>query len=294
MKREINFLGKKTRRFLMLISFLFICVGMFFFFTKGLNYSIDFQSGSVIYYKLENPLNSSQITNIRNIAKGLYEKATVQTGSDGKEIWIRTKFLEEKDLDKITKEVEKITGKYIGREITTIEPTISKELREKAILASILAILVMLVYITVRFRFDFAISAIINEAFVLLATISLFAIFQWEVSPSFIAAILTLLGYAINDNIIVFDRIRENLKKNPKENFTVLVNRSINQTLARTIYTVLTTLLAITPLLLWGGVVLRPFIIALYLGIVIGTYSTIYVASAILCEWREIQEVSKT
>lgn len=290
MKKEINFLGKKVRRIFMLLSLIFIIVGMYFFFTKGLNYSIDFQSGSVVYYKLSSSLNTSQISTLRDIARKFYDKSTIQTGSNGKEVWIRTKFLEEDELKKLTSEVERVIGKYEGREITTIEPTISKELREKAILASVLAIIVMLVYITIRFRFDFAISAIINEAFVLLATISIFAISQWEVSPSFIAAVLTLLGYAINDNIIVFDRIRENLKKYPKEDFTVLANRSINQTLARTIYTVLTTLLAITPLLFWGGAVLRPFILAIYLGIIIGTYSTVYIASAILCEWRELQK----
>jgi len=289
-KKEINFLGKKVRRIFMLLSLIFIIVGMYFFFTKGLNYSIDFQSGSVVYYKLSSSLNTSQISTLRDIARKFYDKSTIQTGSNGKEVWIRTKFLEEDELKKLTSEVERVIGKYEGREITTIEPTISKELREKAILASVLAIIVMLVYITIRFRFDFAISAIINEAFVLLATISIFAISQWEVSPSFIAAVLTLLGYAINDNIIVFDRIRENLKKYPKEDFTVLANRSINQTLARTIYTVLTTLLAITPLLFWGGAVLRPFILAIYLGIIIGVYSTVYIASAILCEWRELQK----
>lgn len=290
MKKEINFLGKRIRRVFMILSLLFIIIGMYFFFTKGLNYSIDFQSGSVIYYKLSSPLNSNQIANLRDIARSFYSKSTIQTGSNGKEVWIRTKFLEEKELKRLTSEVEKVIVKYEGREITTIEPTISRELREKAILAAVLAIIVMLVYITVRFRFDFAISAIINEAFVLLATISIFAISQWEVSPSFIAAILTLLGYAINDNIIVFDRIRENLKKYPREDFTIIANRSINQTLARTLYTVITTLLAITPLLIWGGVVLRPFILAIYLGIIIGTYSTIYIASAILCEWRELQK----
>jgi preprotein translocase subunit SecF len=289
-KKEINFLGKRVRRVFMILSLLFVIIGMYFFFTKGLNYSIDFQSGSVIYYKLSSPLNSNQIANLRDIARSFYSKSTIQTGSNGKEVWIRTKFLEENELKRLTSEVEKVIVKYEGREITTIEPTISRELREKAILAAVLAIIVMLVYITVRFRFDFAISAIINEAFVLLATISIFAISQWEVSPSFIAAILTLLGYAINDNIIVFDRIRENSKKYPKEDFTIIANRSINQTLARTLYTVITTLLAITPLLIWGGVVLRPFILAIYLGIIIGTYSTIYIASAILCEWRELQK----
>ncbi|MGB9811125.1 MAG: protein translocase subunit SecF [Dictyoglomus turgidum] len=290
MKKEINFLGKRVRRVFMILSLLFVIIGMYFFFTKGLNYSIDFQSGSVIYYKLSSPLNSNQIANLRDVARSFYSKSTIQTGSNGKEVWIRTKFLEENELKRLTSEVEKVIVKYEGREITTIEPTISRELREKAILAAVLAIIVMLVYITVRFRFDFAISAIINEAFVLLATISIFAISQWEVSPSFIAAILTLLGYAINDNIIVFDRIRENSKKYPKEDFTIIANRSINQTLARTLYTVITTLLAITPLLIWGGVVLRPFILAIYLGIIIGTYSTIYIASAILCEWRELQK----
>lgn len=291
MKREINFLGKKVRRFFLFLSLIFVIVGMFFFFTKGLNYSIDFQSGSVIYYKLKNPLNNAQISSIRSISRNLYEKSTVQTGSEGREIWIRTRFLEEKDLENLTKEVEKIIGDYEGREITTIEPTISRELRERAILASILAIIVMLIYITIRFRFDFALSAIISEAFVLVATISIFAMFQWEVGSSFIAAILTLLGYAINDNIIVFDRIRENLKKNPKEDFTVLANRSINQTLSRTIYTVFTTLIAVTPLLIFGGIVLRSFILAIYLGVIIGVYSTRFIATALLCEWREVQKM---
>ena len=288
MKREINFLGKRVRRFFLIISLLFLVVGMVFFFTKGLNYSIDFQSGSLLYYKLSSPLTSDQIAKIRNIAKGLYEKATVQTGSEGKEIWIRTKFLNEEEVKKLSSEVEKILGRYDGKELTTIEPTISKELREKAILASILAIIIMLVYITVRFRFDFAIAAILSEVYILLAIIALFSIFQLEVGPSFIAAILTLLGYAINDTIIVFDRIRENMKQNPKENFTSLANRSINQTLARTIYTVLTTLLAITPLLIWGGSVLKPFIIALYFGIIVGTYDTIYIALTLLCEWKDM------
>jgi preprotein translocase subunit SecF len=287
-KREINFLGKRVRRFFLIISLLFLVVGMVFFFTKGLNYSIDFQSGSLLYYKLSSPLTSDQIAKIRNIAKGLYEKATVQTGSEGKEIWIRTKFLNEEEVKKLSSEVEKILGRYDGKELTTIEPTISKELREKAILASILAIIIMLVYITVRFRFDFAIAAILSEVYILLAIIALFSIFQLEVGPSFIAAILTLLGYAINDTIIVFDRIRENMKQNPKENFTSLANRSINQTLARTIYTVLTTLLAITPLLIWGGSVLKPFIIALYFGIIVGTYDTIYIALTLLCEWKDM------
>jgi preprotein translocase subunit SecF len=287
-KREINFLEKRVRRFFLIISLLFLVVGMVFFFTKGLNYSIDFQSGSLLYYKLSSPLTSDQIAKIRNIAKGLYEKATVQTGSEGKEIWIRTKFLNEEEVKKLSSEVEKVLGRYDGKELTTIEPTISKELREKAILASILAIIIMLVYITVRFRFDFAIAAILSEVYVLLATIALFSIFQLEVGPSFIAAILTLLGYDINDTIIVFDRIRENMKQNPKENFTSLANRSINQTLARTIYTVLTTLLAITPLLIWGGSVLKPFIIALYFGIIVGTYDTIYIALTLLCEWKDM------
>jgi preprotein translocase subunit SecF len=287
-KREINFLGKGVRRFFLIISLLFLVVGMVFFFTKGLNYSIDFQSGSLLYYKLSSPLTSDQIAKIRNIAKSLYEKATVQTGSEGKEIWIRTKFLNEEEVKKLSSEVEKVLGRYDGKELTTIEPTISKELREKAILASILAIIIMLVYITVRFRFDFAIAAILSEVYVLLATIALFSIFQLEVGPSFIAAILTLLGYDINDTIIVFDRIRENMKQNPKENFTSLANRSINQTLARTIYTVLTTLLAITPLLIWGGSVLKPFIIALYFGIIVGTYDTIYIALTLLCEWKDM------
>lgn len=288
--REINFVGKKVRRTFFLISLLFIIAGLIFFFTKGLNLSIDFQSGSLLYYKVDTPLTTKQISEVRRIVNSLFAKSIVQTGSDLEEIWIKTKPLDENEAKKLTSAVEKIIGNFKGKDWTSIEPSISQELREKAILASVLAVIIMLVYITWRFRFDFAISAIIGEAFVLLATISLFSIFQWEVSPSFIAAILTLLGYAINDTIIVFDRIRENLKAYPKENFIKVANKSINQVLARTLYTVVTTLLAITPLLIIGGEVLRPFVIALYLGIILGTYSTIFVSSAILCEWREVQK----
>lgn len=290
MKREINFLGKNIRRFFFLLSLLFIIAGLISFFTKGLNFSIDFQSGSLLHYKTEKPLTTKQISEVRRVVNSLFEKSIVQTSSDLEEIWIKTKPLDEDSAKKLTSSVEKIIGNFKGKDWTSIEPSISQELREKAILASILAVFIMLIYITVRFRFDFAISSIIGEAFVLLATISLFSIFQWEVSPSFIAAILTLLGYAINNTIIVFDRIRENMKTYPKENFVKIANLSINQVLARTLYTVITTILAITPLLIIGGEVLRPFIIALYLGILLGTYSTIFISSAILAEWREMQK----
>lgn len=290
MKTNINFLGRKVRRFFILISLLFIIFGMISYFINGLNLSIDFQSGSILYYKLDKPLSTKQISEIRKLVNNLFEKSIIQTGSDLKEIWIRTKPLNEEENKKLTSLVEKIIGNFKGKDWTSIEPSISQELREKAILASVLAIIIMLVYITIRFRFDFAISAIIGEAFVLLSTISLFSIFRWEVNPSFIAAILTLLGYTINDTIIVFDRIRENMKMYPKEDFVSVANKSINQVLVRTFYTVITTLLAITPLLIMGGAVLRPFIIALYLGILLGTYSNIFVASAILAEWREVQK----
>lgn len=289
MKREINFLGKKVRRIFFLISFIFIIVGLISFFTNGLNLSIDFQSGSLLHYKVDTPLNTKQISEIRKTVNKLFEKSIVQTSSDLKEIWVRTKPLDEDSAKELTSSLEKIIGNYKGKDWTSIEPSISQELREKAILASILAVVIMLVYITLRFRFDFALSAIIGEAFVLLATVSLFSMFQWEISPSFIAAILTLLGYAINNTIIVFDRIRENMKAYPKEDFVKIVNMSINQVLMRTLYTIVTTLCAIIPILIIGGEVLRPFIIALCLGILIGTYSTIFISSALLTEWREVQ-----
>jgi len=288
--KEINFLGKNVRRFYFAVSLIFIIICIVSLFTKGLNYSIDFQSGTLIHYKLENPLNTKQISEIRRIVNSMFAKSMVQTASDLKEVWIRTKPLNDEEYKKLSSELEKILGKYTGKDLTTIEPTISKELTEKAILASVLAVIVMLVYITLRFRFDYAISAIVGETFVILGTIGLFSIFQWEVSPSFIAALLTLLGYDINDAIIVFDRIRENIKLYPKEDFVKVANKSINQVLVRTLYTVITTLLAITPLLIMGGEVLRPFIIALYLGILLGTYSNIFVASGLLTEFREVRK----
>lgn len=156
----------------------------------------------------------------------------------------------------------------------------------KAILAVIIAAFAMLIYITIRFEWTFGVAAIVSEIHDVLFVLGLFSLFQWEINTSFIAAILTVVGYSINDTIVVFDRIRENLRMKRKEDYANLVNRSIMQSLNRSINTVLTSLFALTALLVFGGGNIRYFILAMVIGFIIGCYSSIFVASPV---WYDIK-----
>jgi preprotein translocase subunit SecF len=172
------------------------------------------------------------------------------------------------------------------RRTETVGPKIGAELKTAAFWAIIYSLLGILAYITWRFQFRFAIAAIIALIHDVLFTLGFFSLVGLEISLAVIAAILTIVGYSLNDTIVVFDRIRENLHSKRRENYGQLVNASVNETLSRTIITSLTTLFVVLALVVFGGAVIRDFAITLLVGVLIGTYSSIFVASPVLVEWQ--------
>jgi len=170
--------------------------------------------------------------------------------------------------------------------VEKVGPTVGKELRFKALWAILLAMIAICIYITVRFEFKFAICALIALFHDVLVTLGIYSIAQRELSLPIIAAILTIIGYSLNDTIVVFDRIREDLDLMTNKNFKDIVNTSINQTLSRTLITSFTTLIVVLSLYFLGGSVINDFALVLLIGIIVGTYSSIFVAAPILVEWR--------
>jgi len=179
------------------------------------------------------------------------------------------------------------------RRTETVGPKIGEELKSKAWAAIIISMFGILIYISWRFEFKFAVGAIIALVHDVLITVGIFSILNKEISLAIIAALLTIVGYSLNDTIVVFDRIRENFSLRRKETYERMVNISINESLSRTIITSLTTLIVIVFLLVMGGEVIHDFAFALLIGVIVGTYSSIYVASPILIEWQRRQTARK-
>jgi len=174
-----------------------------------------------------------------------------------------------------------------------VGPQVGKDLREKGLLAILYAMIGILVYVTWRFEFRFAVGAILALAHDVMITLGAFSIFNLEIDLPVIAAFLAIIGYSLNDTIIVYDRIRENMGKYAKSGLTEVINRSINETLSRTILTSGTTLLVVVALFIFGGGVIHTFAFALLVGILIGTYSSIFVASPLLLFWEERKKGGK-
>jgi preprotein translocase SecF subunit len=178
--------------------------------------------------------------------------------------------------------------------VENVGAVIGRELTRQAFLALLIASIGIILYITFRFEFRFAITAIIALLHDILAVVAFFYLFRLEVNSPFIAALLTIMGYSINDTIVIYDRIRENLKKRHKQTLAEIVNTSIGQSLRRSIFTSLTTLFVLTTLFIFGGVTLRAFISAMLVGVTFGTYSSIFVASPLWLQWKEFDSRKKT
>ncbi|MDK2882331.1 MAG: preprotein translocase subunit SecF [Bacillota bacterium] len=250
----------------------------------GLNLGLDFRGGTLLQLRFTKTVSTEDV---RNVLKdyGL-EKSGIQN-SGGNTVLIRTRDLTDQERQDVLAGLKEKLGSYEVFRTEKVGATISRELTRNAFLASAIASALMLVYITVRFEFKFAVAAILALIHDLLVTVSLFALFNIEVDSTFVAAILTILGYSINDTIVVFDRIRENLKARRKEPLEELVNRSINETLTRSINTSLTTLFTVIALLFFGGETTKVFALALLIGLASGTYSSIFIASPLWYLWQK-------
>lgn len=270
-----------------------------------LKVGIDYTGGTILQYSVGKSITNKEMAQTRiNLEKEGFENPFLQiinVNSDNKNnniksiISVRTKFIGEKDTIKQNKVSEVINKEYPDSQliqVSSIGPTLGAELFKNAIFALALASLGIVIYLTIRFQLDFAIAAILALAHDALFVIGMFSIFgllfNVQIDGLFITAILTVIGFSVHDTIVVFDRIRENLRYYSKKmSFGEIVNVSINQTLVRSINTSFTVLLTLGALYLFGGVTTRDFVLAMMLGIAIGTYSSIFFASMAIDVWRE-------
>jgi preprotein translocase SecF subunit len=262
-----------------LVLFLLSVILIFF---KGLNYGIDFKGGTLIELRSSN----TEASSIRDVLKNM-DLGDINVKKFGKEGDFLIKIEQKDDNKKLIPEIKKnlldsLNSEVNFRRVESVGPKVSTELLQSGILAISLSLAAMLFYIWVRFEWQFSIGSIIALFHDVIITLGIFSLLSLEINLSIIAAVLTIVGYSMNDTVVIYDRIRENLGKFHKLDISDIANLSINETLARTIITSVTTLLALFSIFILGGEILRGFSFAMILGVFIGTYSSIFVASPIL------------
>jgi preprotein translocase subunit SecF len=279
---KLNLSLMKYRKFAMFLSIAAIIVSLVSLSVKGVNYSVDFSGGIALQLAFENP--PEDIGEIRDVLADIgHSQAVIQAYDDS--ILIRYQDTGGSTQQVILDALQDKFGKVTVQKIDNVGPVVGQELRRQAAVAITLSIFAILAYMALRFRFRFgvaAVAALIHDSIIMLGAYSLTG---REISTSFIAAILTVIGYSLNDTIVVMDRVRENWSKLHRDGIVDLVNKSVNQTMSRTINTSLTTLLPVLAMFFLGGEVISNLAFAFLVGIVVGTYSSIYIASSIVVEW---------
>ena len=279
---RINFL--RFKNFATLLSLLAIIFSLTFLFYKNLNFGIDFEGGTLIELEKNDDLSLSQIRGeLSSLNIGDFQ---IQTFGSENNILIRIENSSSSTSGADLTTSELITSQ-LGEGVTIkrteiVGPKVSSELIQKGIIAIIIAVFLMLFYIWIRFEWQFSIGAVTALVHDVLITIGLFSFLQIEFNLSIIAALLTIIGYSMNDTVVVYDRIRENLRKYKQMPVLELINQSLNDTMSRTLLTSVTTLLALFSLYFLGGEVLKGFTLAMIIGVFIGTYSSIFIASQII------------
>ena len=281
MNNKFNFSSKfKIANSLSLLLFI---LSILFIFFKGLNYGIDFKGGTLIELRSDNTDASTIRTLLNNMDLG--DVNVKKFGQEG-DYLIKVQQKED-DNNKIIPKIKKnlsdnLIAEVNFRRVENVGPKVSSELLQSGIIAISLSLAAMLFYIWIRFEWQFSIGSIIALFHDVVITLGIFSVLSLEINLSIIAAALTIVGYSMNDTVVIYDRIRENLNKYNRLNISEIADLSINDTLARTIITSATTLLALLSIFILGGEILRGFSFAMILGVVIGTYSSIFVASPML------------
>ena len=271
-------------KFGFIFSAVLIVLSISSFLFQGLNLGIDFKGGTLIEAKSKS--GKADVQQLRNKLQGnSFGEVSIQLFGGEDEVLIRIQKQEgdEQAQIKVIKEVNSlISDKYTVRRTEFVGPTIGAELTQKGILAVITALIAIMIYIWFRFEWQYSIAAILALSHDVISTIGFFAITSFEFNLATIAAILTISGYSINDTVVVFDRIRENFRRYKSWKQNDIINKSLNETLSRTVMTSLTTALALIAIIVFGGPVLRDFSAAMLWGVFIGTYSSIFIAAGVL------------
>jgi preprotein translocase subunit SecF len=289
---NFDFLGKA--RYFVALSLLVIAAGAAWIWTKGIHYGVEFSGGTQLILQFQNP---PEIDKIRDAVSKVDPGAVIQTYGDAKANKVLVRIagtVSETDLDASARRVrESVSANYATNPVTEssseiVGPVVGAELRQKAIVLTVLGLLFQLVYIAVRFKGGiWGIAASVAALHDVIVCLGFLAFLRFEITLNVIAALLTLVGYSVNDTIVIFDRVRENLKHRRKDSLAKIINDSLNQTLTRTLISNGTTFLAVLGLFLFGGEVLRGFGFTMVVGILVGTYSTIYIAAPLVVWWNE-------
>ena len=283
MDKNIDFSSKfKSANILSLLIFI---MSVLFILFKGLNYGIDFKGGTLIELRTDSKnVNISEIRSSLN-SMNLGDVNVKEFGKEG-DYLIKVEQKTENNnelIPKIKKTlINNLNAEINFRRVENVGPKVSSELLQSGIIAISLSLIAMLFYIWIRFEWQFSVGSIVALFHDVIITIGIFSILSLEVNLSIIAAVLTIVGYSMNDTVVIYDRIRENLNKHTRLNISETANLSINETLSRTIITSLTTLLALLSIFFFGGEVLKGFSLAMIFGVVFGTYSSIYIANTVL------------
>ena len=267
-----------------IMSLSLIIISLILLIFKGLNYSVDFKGGTLIELRVDQ--ESSKISLIRDSFNQM-NLGDVSVKNFGNNTDYIVKFEKQnsndpKFIDNIKTKLSNSIGNVDFRRVENVGPKVSAELLKSGIIAISLSLAAMLFYIWIRFEWQFSLGAIIALFHDVIITLGIFSLFSLEINLSIVAAVLTIVGYSMNDTVVIFDRVRENLKKYADIKIFELTNISINETLSRTIITSITTLLALLSIYIFGGEILKGFSLAMILGVIFGTYSSIYIANPIL------------
>ena len=264
------------------ITIIFLLIGFGSIVTRGFNLGIDFTGGSIVDLTFENPVSVAQVRDVlkeHDMGNSIIQLENSDGKTEANSVLIRTGVVEDTELRATMSDLQSTLGNYQIQRVEQVGATIGSELVQQAAMAIVLSWVLMIAYITFRFEFKFAIAAIIALIIDILVVLSYFALFQMEMDSSFVAALLTVVGYSVNGTIVIFDRIRENLKIHRRsESLGEMIDNSIWQCMTRTIYTVATSLFAIVSIFLFGGETIHNFSFAMLVGFASGAYTSIFLA----------------
>jgi len=280
--KTINFMGKS--KMAMVISVILVLSSYALLMTKGLNFGVDFAGGTIVQvkYAKEAPIDTMRTQLSENV---MFKGASITEFGSPDEVIIRLKTSSKdisNDVGDVTREALKGTGDYEIRRVDIVGPKVGNELREKGVMSLLIAMIWILIYVAFRFEWRFAVASIIALIHDISIAMGALALTQIDVNLDVLAALLTILGYSLNDTIIVFDRIREGISNTKSSVLRNVIDESVTQTLARTTLTSLTTFFVVLTLFMFGGEIIHAFAFTLLVGVVVGTYSSIFVASPIL------------